>query len=170
MNRTGINNLRKVKIYTDGACLGNPGPGGYGVVLLYGQARKELSGGYRLTTNNRMELMAAIMGLQSLTEPCAVTVFTDSQYVVNAMTKGWVHRWRQHGWMRNKKEKALNSDLWELLLAVGGRHQVVFVWVRGHAGDPENERCDALSKQAALGENLRADEGYLRDLPYISSR
>jgi len=151
----------EVRIYTDGACLGNPGPGGYGVVLLYGESRKELSGGYRLTTNNRMELMAAIVGLESLTVPCRVTLFTDSQYVVNAMTKGWARRWRQQGWMRNKKEKALNPDLWEKLLTLCRRHEVIFIWVRGHAGDPENERCDLLSKQAAQGDDLPDDAGYL---------
>jgi len=130
------------------------------VVLLYGQKRKELSGGYRLTTNNRMELTAAIVGLKSLNVPCRVQLFTDSQYLVNAMTKGWARRWRQDGWMRNRKEKALNADLWEKLLDLCRRHDVTFVWVRGHAGDPENERCDMLSRQAAEGTNLPADEGY----------
>ena len=153
--------VKKVKIYTDGACLGNPGPGGYGAVLLYGTLRKELSGGFRLTTNNRMELMGAIVSLQSLKTLCEVTLFTDSQYVVNAMSKGWARRWRQNRWMRNKTEKAVNPDLWELLLSLCERHQVTFVWVRGHAGDPENERCDELSKQAAIAKDLPVDKGYL---------
>lgn len=152
--------VKQVRIYTDGACLGNPGPGGYGAVLLYGTSRKELSGGFRLTTNNRMELMGAIVALQSLKTACEVTLFTDSQYVVNAMSKGWARRWRQQGWMRNKKEKAVNPDLWELLLTLCERHRVTFVWVRGHAGDPENERCDELSKEAASGRDLPADQGY----------
>jgi len=153
--------VKQVKIYTDGACLGNPGPGGYGAVLLHGTLRKELSGGFRLTTNNRMELMGAIVSLQSLKTACDVTLFTDSQYVVNAMSKGWARRWRQQGWMRNKKEKAVNPDLWELLLKLCERHRVTFVWVRGHAGDLENERCDELSKEAATGRNLPPDKGYL---------
>ena len=153
--------VKQVRIYTDGACLGNPGPGGYGVVLLYGPLRKELSGGFRLTTNNRMELMAAIVSLQSLKSPCEASLFTDSQYVVNAMSKGWARRWRQQSWMRNKKEKAVNPDLWELLLNLCERHRVTFFWVRGHAGDPENERCDELSKEAATAKDLPPDKGYL---------
>ena len=144
-------------IYSDGGCLGNPGPGGYGVVLIYGGHRRELSGGYRLTTNNRMELLGAIAGLEALKEPCTVTLYTDSQYVVNGISKGWAKRWRQNGWMRNKEEKALNADLWERLLALCDRHQATFVWVRGHAGNEENERCDTLSKAAAQGKALRID-------------
>ncbi|MEI7638600.1 MAG: ribonuclease HI [Syntrophus sp. (in: bacteria)] len=152
--------VKQVRIYTDGACLGNPGPGGYGAVLLYGTRRKELSGGFRLTTNNRMELMGAIVALQSLKTICDITLFTDSQYVVNGINKGWARRWRQLGWMRNKTEKAVNPDLWELLLNLCERHQVKFVWVRGHAGDSENERCDELSKQAATARDLPPDKGY----------
>ena len=153
--------VKQVKIYTDGACLGNPGPGGYGAVLLYGTLRKELFGGFCLTTNNRMELMGAIAALQSLKTICEVTLLTDSQYVVNGINKGWARRWRQRGWMRNKTEKAVNPDLWELLLNLCERHQVTFVWVRGHAGDPENEHCDELSKQAAMAKDLPVDKGYL---------
>ncbi len=153
--------VKQVRIYTDGACLGNPGPGGYGAVLLYGTLRKELSGGFRLTTNNRMEIMGAIVSLQSLKTPCDITLFTDSQYVVNGINKGWARRWRQQGWMRNKTEKAVNPDLWELLLNLCECHQVTFVWVRGHAGDPENERCDELSKLAAMAKELPPDKGYL---------
>ncbi len=152
--------LPLVTIYTDGACLGNPGPGGYGVVLIQGQHRKELSGGFRLTTNNRMELRAAIEGLKALRVPCRVTLYTDSRYLVDAMTKGWVERWRRRGWMRTSKEAALNPDLWEELYQLCQRHQVEFRWVKGHDGDKENERCDALAQAAAQGKDLSADEGY----------
>jgi ribonuclease HI len=152
--------LKKVTIYTDGACLGNPGPGGYGVVLLYGEQRKELSGGYRLTTNNRMEILAAIKGLEALKSACEVTLYSDSQYLVNAISKGWARRWQANGWKRNPREKALNPDLWEKLLKLCARHEVSFVWVRGHANNAENERCDALSKEAAARNDLEADPGY----------
>lgn len=151
---------KKVTIYTDGACLGNPGPGGYGVVMLYDRHRKELSGGFRLTSNNRMELMAAIVGLGALKTRCRVTLYTDSQYLVNAMTKGWVERWRANGWMRNKRESALNPDLWEQLRQQCRRHEVEFVWVRGHADNSENNRCDELATGAAAGQNLPPDTGY----------
>lgn len=151
---------REVEIYTDGACLGNPGPGGYGVVLLYGDHRKELAAGYRLTTNNRMEMMGAIVGLQSLNAPCRVTLYTDSQYVVNAMMKGWARKWRANRWMRNKQEKAVNPDLWETLLQLCDQHDVTFKWVRGHAGNVENERCDQLAVQAAKQAELLIDAGY----------
>jgi ribonuclease HI len=154
---------KKVTIYTDGACLGNPGPGGYGVVLLYGGHRKELSGGFRLTTNNRMELLAVIVGLRSLKERCSVTVYSDSQYVVNAIEKGWAARWRANGWKRNKKEKAINRDLWRQLLDLCDMHEVKMVWVRGHSGVEENERADVLSVTAAKQKNLPVDEGYERD-------
>jgi len=150
----------KVIIYTDGACLGNPGPGGYGAVLLYNDHRKELSGGFRLTTNNRMEIMAAIVALTTLKRSCEVTLYTDSQYVVNALTKGWAERWRANGWKRNKKEKALNCDLWEQLLNLCRRHKIEFVWVRGHADNRENELCDLLASEAAQGQNLPPDTGY----------
>jgi ribonuclease HI len=150
----------KVTIYTDGACLGNPGPGGYGVVLLHGPHRKELSGGFRLTTNNRMEMMAAIVGLRTLKAPCAVVLCTDSQYLANAITKGWAKRWRANGWKRTAKDKALNPDLWAPLLDLCAQHDVQFVWVRGHVGNPENERCDELSTQAARQPNLPPDVVY----------
>ncbi|MBC7263632.1 MAG: ribonuclease HI [Chloroflexi bacterium] len=152
--------LKRVVIYTDGACLGNPGPGGYGVVLLYGKHRKELSGGFRLTTNNRMEIMAAIVGLSALKERCKVTLYTDSQYLADAMMEGWAKRWKSNGWRRNKREKALNADLWDKLLNLCEQHDVEFVWIRGHNGNPENERCDKLSMQAAAQENLPPDMGY----------
>ena len=152
--------MKKVTIYTDGACKNNPGPGGYGVVLQYGEQRKELSAGYRLTTNNRMEILAAIAGLEVLKEPCEVRLISDSQYLVNAIEKGWARRWQAGGWMRNKMEKAVNPDLWERLLSLCEKHNVRFEWVRGHAGHPENERCDKLATSAAVSSNLAADEVY----------
>jgi ribonuclease HI len=152
--------LKKVTIYTDGACLGNPGPGGYAAVLIHGDRRKEISGGFRLTTNNRMEIMAAIAALRALRTPCEVDLYTDSQYLVNAMAKHWVRRWRAQGWMRNRTEKAKNPDLWEQLLQLCARHQVRFHWLRGHDGHPENERCDELANQAALALDLPPDKGY----------
>ncbi len=154
--------MKQVTIYTDGACSGNPGPGGYGTVLIYGGHRKELSGGFRRTTNNRMELMAVIAGLRALKEPCEVTVYTDSQYVADAMSKGWAKRWRANGWKRNQKEHAVNPDLWAELLDLCDYHRVKFIWVRGHAGNPENERCDRLGVTASQGRDLPADEEYER--------
>lgn len=157
-----MNNLKQVVIYTDGACSGNPGPGGYGVVLLYNEHRKELSGGFRRTTNNRMELLGAIEGLRALNDRCSVKLHTDSQYVVNAIEKGWAAKWRANGWMRNKKEKAVNPDLWEQLLTLCQKHDVQFIWVRGHSGNRENERCDVLAVAASMKPNLPADEMYER--------
>ena len=144
-----------VKIYTDGSARGNPdGPGGYGCVLHYTDAKgtlheREFSQGYVRTTNNRMELLAAVTGLELLNERCHVTLYSDSKYVVDAIEKGWAVKWRANGWMRNKKDPALNPDLWERLLALLDKHEVNFVWVKGHAGHPENERCDRLAVQAA---------------------
>lgn len=152
--------MKEVTIYTDGACIGNPGPGGYGVVLLYGDSRKEISGGFRLTTNNRMEIFAAIVGLESLKSRCCVKLYSDSQYLVNAMMQGWAERWRANGWKRNKKERAINPDLWERMLDVCEKHDVEFIWVKGHAGIKENERCDRLSWEAANQKNLPPDLGY----------
>ncbi|MGB3536079.1 MAG: ribonuclease HI [Microcoleaceae cyanobacterium] len=155
-----MNSLKPVTIYTDGACSGNPGPGGYGVVLMYQQHRKELSGGFALTTNNRMEMMAAIVGLQALKFPCEVTLYTDSRYLVDAMTKGWAKRWQANNWKRNKKEMAKNPDLWQTLLLLCDGHQVQFAWVKGHAGDAENECCDRLAVIAAQQPDLPPDSGY----------
>ena len=152
--------LKHVTIYTDGACLGNPGPGGYGAVLLYNGNRRELSGGYRKTTNNRMEIMAAIVGLRSLKEPCRVTLHSDSRYVVDAMSKGWARRWRERNWKRNAKEPARNPDLWAELLDLSDRHRVDYRWVKGHAGDAHNERCDELANTAARGPEPAIDEAY----------
>lgn len=149
--------LKQVTIYTDGACHGNPGPGGYGVVLIYGENRKELSGGFSNTTNNRMEMMAAIRALEALKGRCKVTLYSDSRYLIDAIMLGWVKRWKANGWMRNKKEPALNVDLWERLLSLIEKHEVEFHWVRGHAGNPENERCDALANEAARKPDLPPD-------------
>ena len=153
--------LKEVTIYTDGACSGNPGPGGYGVVLLYQGHRKELSAGFKDTTNNRMEILAAIKGLESLKEKCRVTLYTDSQYLVHAMETNWAQKWRANGWMRNKKEPALNADLWARLLKLCEFHEIKFVWVKGHAGNPENERCDQLAvaafKQPGLPPDIRTE-------------
>ena len=129
--------LPVVEIYTDGGCLNNPGPGGFGTILLYGNHRKELSGGFRLTTNNRMEILAVIKGLEALKEQCSVTIYSDSQYVVNAIEKGWALRWQSNEWRRNKKEKAVNPDLWARLLDICDKHDVTFKWVKGHAGHRE---------------------------------
>lgn len=149
--------MKQVTIYTDGACSGNPGPGGYGVILRCNGQERELSGGFRKTTNNRMELMGAISGLDVLKEPCEVTIITDSQYLVNAIEKGWARKWKSMGWMRNNKEKALNPDLWERLLTLLSKHKVKFQWIRGHNGHPENERCDRLAVAAASGADLPED-------------
>ena len=137
--------MKKVEIFTDGACSGNPGPGGWGAILRYNGVEKELSGGESNTTNNRMELSAVIFALEALKEPCEVELYSDSQYVCNALPLGWAKKWRAQGWMRNKKEPALNPELWEKLLIQYERHTVHVNWVKGHAGHPENERCDRLA-------------------------
>ncbi len=149
-----------VDIYTDGGAIGNPGPGGWAAILRTGEAEKELTGGYRLTTNNRMEIIAAIRGLEALSKPARVTIHTDSQYLANAISLGWARKWKAQGWMRNRTEPALNSDLWERLLALLERHEVRFQWVRGHAGHPENERADRLAVASGKGRDLPPDEGY----------
>lgn len=151
---------KEVVVYTDGACEPNPGVGGYGVVLIYGNIRKEVSGGFRLTTNNRMELYAAIRGLEMLKTPCKVMLYSDSQYLVRAMTEGWAIKWQKKNWWRTKNERAINIDLWEKLLPLCETHEVTFVWVKGHAGNVENERCDELSYVAIHQVNLPPDEGY----------
>lgn len=141
--------LKKVEIFTDGACKGNPGPGGWGAVLRYNGVEKEISGGEANTTNNRMELTAVIRALEMLKEPCEVVLCTDSQYVSNAIKLGWAKKWKSNNWMRNKKEKALNPELWDRLLSLCDIHNVEIIWVKGHAGHPENERCDRLAVAAA---------------------
>ena len=141
--------MKHVDLFTDGACSGNPGPGGWGAILRYNGVEKELSGGEANTTNNRMELSAVIFGLKALKEPCAVTLYSDSQYVCNALKLGWAKKWRANGWMRNKKDPALNPELWGELLDLVEKHQVEIICVKGHAGHPENERCDRLAVAAA---------------------
>ena len=155
----------RITIHTDGACLGNPGPGGYGIVLQSGNQRGELSGGYRLTTNNRMELIGPIKALQALNQSSHVILHSDSRYVVDAVKKGWAKRWRDNDWLRNKKDQAINPDLWSLLLDLLEEHEVEFRWVRGHSGNRENERCDQLAVQAAKGRQLPRDEGYEASQP-----
>ena len=136
---------KTVTVYTDGACSGNPGPGGWGAILRYGPHEKAISGGEAETTNNRMELTAAIMALQALNEPCAVELYTDSRYLADALEKGWVYNWRRNGWRKPDKKPALNVDLWEQLLALLEIHEVRLHWVRGHADNEFNNRCDALA-------------------------
>ena len=137
--------MKKVELYTDGACSGNPGPGGWGAILRFGQREKELSGGAAATTNNRMELTAVIQGLQALKEPCQVTLYSDSKYFADSVQKGWVYGWKKKGWKKADGKPALNVDLWEELLALLALHKVEIVWIKGHAGHPENERCDRLA-------------------------
>ncbi len=141
--------MKHVDIYTDGACRGNPGKGGFGAILVYGEHEKEISGGERETTNNRMELMAAISALELLKEPCEVTLCSDSKYMIDSITKGWATSWKAKGWKKADKSPALNPDLWERLLALLEIHKVSFVWVRGHNGHPYNERCDKLATDFA---------------------
>ncbi len=152
--------MKSIDIYTDGACSGNPGAGGYGIVLLYKGARKEISCGYAVTTNNRMETLAVIRALEALKEPCKVRLHSDSKYVVDSITKGWVYNWKKKNWIKPDKKKALNSDLWERLLELLKIHDVEFIWVKGHADNPENERCDQLAREAIEGEDLLEDKGY----------
>ncbi len=153
----------EVTVYTDGACSGNPGPGGYGVVMLSGDKRRELSQGYRSTTNNRMELLSVIVALESLNRPCRVRIYSDSQYVVNAVTKGWVYSWQKKGWRKADKKPALNVDLWERLLPLLEKHDVHFEWVRGHNNVVENEVCDQLAVEASRSSNLLEDSGFRRN-------
>ena len=150
--------MKKLKIYTDGACSGNPGKGGYGVILVFNKYRKELSGGYRLTTNNRMEIISIIIGLEALTKLCNVTIYSDSRYVVDTMNKGWASKWQSNNWKRNKQEIAKNSDLWKKLLDLCTKHNVQFIWVKGHSGHPENERCDQLAVLASKRMELFIDK------------
>ena len=152
--------LRRVTIHTDGSCLGNPGPGGYAAILEYRGQDRELSGGFRRTTNNRMETLAVIAALEALTERCSVTVYSDSKYVVDTIEKGWARKWKANGWMRNKRDPAVNPDLWDRLLNLLGKHEVELKWVRGHAGNVGNTRADRLAVAAAKGPNLPRDEGF----------
>jgi len=140
-----MTNRKEIELFCDGACSGNPGPGGWGTILRYGKHERELSGGEAQTTNNRMELTALIEGLRTLKEPCNVIATTDSKYVADGITKGWARSWQRNGWVKSDKKPALNADLWEALLAELDRHNVTVNWVRGHNGHPENERCDVLA-------------------------
>jgi len=149
-----------VLIHTDGACLGNPGPGGYGAILSCNGVEKEFSGGYSLTTNNRMEILAVIVALETLTRACEVRVVTDSMYVRDAIEKRWLANWKRNGWKTAAKTPVKNRDLWMRLDGLLASHKVRFEWVRGHAGHPENERCDELARRAAQGRGLPRDEGY----------
>ncbi len=150
-----------VTLYTDGGCDPNPGAGGYGAILVCGDTARELSGGFRLTTNNRMELFAAIAGLEALEKPSRVRLVSDSRYVVDAMALGWAKRWQANGWWRTKKDRAVNADLWERLVALCSFHCVAFEWVRGHTGHEQNERCDALAMNALKQPGLPVDAGYM---------
>ena len=154
--------MKKVIIHTDGSCLGNPGPGGWAAILqLEGtDHRRELAGGHARTTNNRMEILAVLEALRALKEPCAVSLFTDSQYVRNAVEKKWLAAWQRQGWRKADKKPVKNGDLWQALLPLLERHQVRFFWLRGHAGHAENERCDQLAREQAARPDLEPDSGY----------
>ena len=153
--------MGEIVIYTDGGCLGNPGPGGYGIVLIYGNTTKEIFGGFRLTTNNRMELMGVITALKALKQrDHKITVHTDSSYVVNGITKGWAKNWKKNNWIKPDKKPALNPDLWAELLDLTEPLNIDFIWVKGHAGNKYNERCDELAVLAAKGKDLPIDKGY----------
>lgn len=154
-----MSEIKKVEIWTDGACSGNPGPGGFGAILQYGSKRKELSAGYRRTTNNRMELLAVIEALKALKGRCEVTLHSDSKYIVEAMLQGWPQGWKKRGW-KKKDGMAKNIDLWEQILSLCDQHKVSFNWLKGHAGHDENERCDELARQAIIEGSLQEDEGY----------
>ncbi|MBT1445995.1 ribonuclease HI [Shewanella sp. JM162201] len=154
-----MSELKQIRIYTDGSCLGNPGPGGYGVVMIYKEHRKELSAGFALTTNNRMELLAPIVALESLKEPCNVVLTSDSQYMRQGITE-WIHGWKKKGWVTSSKTPVKNVDLWKRLDAASAKHTVDWRWVKGHAGHEENERCDTLARSAAEANPTTVDEGY----------
>ena len=153
--------MKSVQIYTDGACKGNPGPGGYGAVLLYKTYRRELSGGFRHTTNNRMEIFAAIAAVELLNEPCEITLYSDSSYLVNAVTQRWLYNWKRSGWVKRDGQPVNNIDLWKRFLAAVEPHKLHMVWVKGHADNVENSRCDALAVAAAARRNaLPPDTGF----------
>jgi ribonuclease HI len=147
-------------IHTDGACLGNPGPGGWAAVLVYGDTRKEISGGFSRTTNNRMEILAVIMALEALNRPSRGTLYSDSKYFLDALNKGWLKNWKRNGWKTAAKKPVKNRDLWMRLDPLLQKHDLELKWVKGHSGDPENERCDELAKAAAMAAGLLPDPGY----------
>lgn len=153
--------MKTVYLYTDGACSGNPGKGGYGAILIYNSYEKEISRAFVCTTNNRMELMAAIAGLEMLKESCIVELYSDSKYLVDSIKKGWVYSWKKNGWKKSDKKPALNVDLWERLLALMEKHKVNIHWVKGHAGHKENERCDKLAVAAYMGDKLYEDKEFI---------
>lgn len=150
-----------ITIYTDGSSLGNPGPGGWAAILIREDSRKEFSEGYRLTTNNRMEIRGVLHALEQLSKPCRVTVHTDSRYVCDAVEKRWIQNWIRNGWKTAGKKPVKNRDLWERLIPLLKTHDVRLLWIKAHAGHPENERCDELAKDAAMGGNLPVDQGYV---------
>lgn len=152
--------MKKIELFTDGACSGNPGKGGYGVILNYNGKTKEISQGFNMTTNNRMEILAAVVGLEALKEPCEVDLYSDSKYLVDSINQGWIEKWKSNNWMRTNKEKAKNIDLFTRLLTQLSIHKVNFIWVKGHAGHLENERCDFLATSAINSENLIDDENF----------
>jgi len=152
--------MDNVIMFTDGGCLGNPGKGGYGTILVFENDCVELSAGYRHTTNNRMELVSCIVGLEALDREYAVTVYSDSKYLVDSVSRGWATNWKENGWRRSNRSRAENIDLWDHLLSLIQKHRIKFVWVKGHNGHPENERCDQLATAAAHGSNLLEDVGY----------
>jgi ribonuclease HI len=152
-----------VHIYTDGSCLGNPGPGGYGVIIEYGEVHKELSAGFQLTTNNRMELLAVIVGLEALKRPCSVVVTSDSEYMRQGITN-WIQGWQRNGWRTAAKKPVKNADLWQRLLSATSPHTIRWDWVKGHAGHPQNERCDVLARNAAEASPQSIDSGYQAEL------
>ena len=157
--------MDKVEIYSDGACSGNPGPGGTGTILMSGELRKELSSGYRKTTNNRMELMAAIIGLSALKKRCSVELYSDSKYMVESMNKGWVQVWQANNWKKKK-----NRDLWVQMLELDKRHEIKFTWVKGHADNEFNNRCDELAVEAAAAEELEIDEWYEAEIARLEAQ
>ena len=152
--------MKSVTIYTDGACKGNPGPGAYGAVLISGRHRKEIAAGYQLTTNNRMELRAAVAALELLSEPCSIELHSDSKYLVQAINQKWIDGWIKRSWLTSNKKPVKNQDLWQRLLQVMSPHRIHWQWVKGHAGDKENERCDELANMAVVARSLLVDEGF----------
>ena len=156
--------MKEVTIYTDGACSGNPGKGGFGVILNYKGKIKEISEGFECTTNNRMEIMAALTGLNALKEPCKVILYSDSKYLVDSVNQKWIDSWQKNGWKNSKREKVKNKELFEELIKLLTIHDVELRWVKGHDGHPENERCDFLATSAAKGDNLKEDKGYTENI------
>ena len=152
--------MKKIEIYTDGCCLGNPGKGGYGAILVYNGKEKTIGKGYRNTTNNRMEMLACIEALKELKEKSIVELYSDSKYIVDGINKGWAEKWEKNNWMRNKKDKAENTDLWADLLKLNDKHDVKWFWVKGHSGHHYNERCDKIAKKHAESSALLIDKNY----------